>query len=334
MAYADEDIIDVCRRVVVAPANTDGRLVPITRGGSDRSYYRVSVGDKTLIFLRYNPEREENHYHIPIARFLDRIGLRVPAILMHDPQAFVAVMEDVGDADLWSYRSASWDDRRPLYEKTLTMIGRLHLYPPEAFAKEDIAVMKGFDSDLYRWEQDYFREHFLMAVCHIDDKQVHSQVLMEELDRLSARLLDHEKRLIHRDFQSQNVMIFGNEPVFIDFQGMRFGNPLYDLGSLLYDPYVDMTDDERLELLSFYYKIIPDESGWDEFRTMFYEASVQRLMQALGAYGFLGLKRGRTAFLEHIPRGVAHLISALSGIKSLPILYDTVRSCRTIIGRD
>jgi hypothetical protein len=27
----------------------------------------------------------------------------------------------------------------------------------------------------------------------------------------------------------------------------------------------------------------------------------QRLMQALGAYGFLGLVKGKTAFLRHIP---------------------------------
>jgi len=333
MAYTEKEMIDICRRVLGLPDDTAGRLVPITRGGSDRSYYRVLIGGKTLIFLRYNPEREENHYHVPIARFLDRIGIRVPRILMHDPQACVAVMEDAGDADLWSYRQAPWHDRRLLYEKTLSMIGRLHLYPPEAFAKAGIAVMHGFDADLYRWEQDYFRDHFLTAVCRLDEKQVHSQGLAEELSGLSERLLEQEKRLIHRDFQSQNIMIFKGEPVFIDFQGMRFGNPLYDLGSLLYDPYMDMTDEERLDMLSYYYRIMPEKSEWEEFQNRFHEASAQRLMQALGAYGFLGLTRGRTAFLGHIPRGVDHLGSALSKIKSLPVLSDTVCSCRKIVGR-
>ncbi len=333
MAHTDKEMIDICRRVLGAPDDTAGRLVPITRGGSDRSYYRVFIGEEALIFLHYNPEREENHYHVPIARFLDRIGIRVPSILMNDPQTFVAVMEDVGDADLWSCRNAPWDDRCPFYHKALAMIGRLHLYPPETFAKEDVAVMKGFDSDLYRWEQDYFRENFLTAVCRLDEKQVHSPGLSEELDGLSARLLTQDKKLIHRDFQSQNIMIFKGEPVFIDFQGMRFGNPLYDLGSLLYDPYVDMTVDERLDLLSYYYRIIPEKPAWKEFQDSFYEASVQRLMQALGAYGFLGLKRGRTAFLEHIPRGVAHLSAALSKIERLPMLSDTVRSCRQVVGQ-
>jgi len=333
MTYEVDDMIDICRRVLGAPKNAVGRFVPITRGGSDRSYYRVYIGDETLIFLHYNREREENNYHVPIARFLDRIGISVPAVLLHDPRSSIAVMEDLGEADLCSYRHVPWNERRAFYYKTLTMISGLHLYPPEAFAREGVTVMKGFDLDLYRWEQDYFREHFLTAICHLDRKQVHAKGLEEELGLLSARLLRHEKRLIHRDLQSQNIMIFRNEPVLIDFQGMRFGNPLYDLGSLLYDPYVEITDEERLDLLSCYYRMIPQKQAWEEFRSGFYEASAQRLMQALGAYGFLGLTRGRTAFLDHVPQGLSHLFSALSKIKSLPMLSDTVQSCQKIIGR-
>ena len=41
-------------------------------------------------------------------------------------------------------------------------------------------------------------------------------------------------------------------------------------------------------------------------------AGLQRLMQALGAYGFLGHVKGKPAFLEHIPRGVAHLRELLA----------------------
>jgi len=35
-------------------------------------------------------------------------------------------------------------------------------------------------------------------------------------------------------------------------------------------------------------------------------------MQALGAFGFLGHVRGKIDFLAHIPRGVAHLQTALA----------------------
>ncbi len=61
--------------------------------------------------------------------------------------------------------------------------------------------------------------------------------------------------LVHRDLQSQNVMIVNGEPVFIDFQGMRLGSPFYDLGSLLYDPYVEIGEAERVALLKYYYDL-------------------------------------------------------------------------------
>ena len=62
--------------------------------------------------------------------------------------------------------------------------------------------------------------------------------------------------MIHRDFQSQNIMIKNDQPVFIDFQGMSTGNLFYDLGSLICDPYVTFNSDERNELIAFYYRIM------------------------------------------------------------------------------
>jgi len=91
--------------------------------------------------------------------------------------------------------------------------------------------------------------------------------------------------------------------VLIDFQGMRWGSPFYDLGSLLYDPYVFFTAEERLELLSYYYVLSNRALDWKGFRKAFYEASAQRLMQALGAYGFLGMKRGLSDFLGYSSPG-------------------------------
>ena len=66
----------------------------------------------------------------------------------------------------------------------------------------------------------------------------------------------------------------------------------------------------------------------DAFRTRFWEASAQRLMQALGAYGFLGLKKGLAVFFAHIPSGLANLIQASGKCRSLPLLHDLAASCR------
>ena len=58
--------------------------------------------------------------------------------------------------------------------------------------------------------------------------------------------------LVHRDFQSQNIIIRNSYAYLIDFQGMRPGLAEYDLASLLYDPYVDLPEVERSELAGYY----------------------------------------------------------------------------------
>ena len=126
-------------------------------------------------------------------------------------------------------------------------------------------------------------------------------------------------------------MIRDGEPFLIDFQGMRFGSPFYDLGSLLCDPYVNFSESERDELLSFYYGLSKWDLDWATFQNTFWEASTQRLMQALGAYGFLGLKKGFKDFLEHIPAGLRNLHQAATHVASLPRLLELSQTCKKVI---
>lgn len=191
--------------------------------------------------------------------------------------------------------------------------------------------MPRFDPSLYHWERDYFREHFVEGVCELGLDGSFESELERELSGLAERLAGTRPSLVHRDLQSQNVMLREGEPYLVDFQGMRFGSLFYDLGSLLSDPYVELSVSEIDELLSFYYGLARRDSDWPAFRNSFWEASAQRLMQALGAYGFLGLKKGLVAFLDHIPAGLRNLHRATSHVTSLPLLRELCTECQRVI---
>jgi hypothetical protein len=109
---------------------------------------------------------------------------------------------------------------------------------------------------------------------------------------------------------------------------MRPGSYFYDLGSLLYDPYVAIDEQERLELLLYYYDLQVRTCAWDAFQEAFHEASVQRLMQALGAFGFLGRRHNRKDFLAHVPIGLQRLTEAVSRSERLPALQGLLARCR------
>jgi hypothetical protein len=54
-------------------------------------------------------------------------------------------------------------------------------------------------------------------------------------------------------------------------------------------------------------------------------------MQALGAYGFLGLTKRLNNFLKHIPAGLTNLRYAVSRVSSLPHLRDLSLICQRAI---
>jgi len=267
-----------------------------------------------------------------VASFLREAGVRVPVIHGHEPAQRLILMEDLGDVDLYSLRDEPWEARRPLYEKTLEIAAKMHAFFPEQ-VPASLPLMAGYDENLYRWERDYFRENLVRNVCRIHLERQEEDRLEAELAGLADRLMKTKSVLIHRDFQSQNVMIKEEKPVLIDFQGLRPGCLFYDLGSLLYDPYVQFPAGAQDALLRFYYDISKNDCSWDTFRALFRLASAERLMQALGAYGFLGQRRGKPHFLQHIPRALANLVEVTKNSGVLPELHALARRCLDVSGR-
>ena len=54
-----------------------------------------------------------------------------------------------------------------------------------------------------------------------------------------------------------------------------------------------------------------------QFDEIYRLCAAQRLMQALGAYGYLGLVRGRSEFLAHIPVAVGSLREVAAKVPGL-----------------
>lgn len=328
----EETLIAFARQAVGLPESAFIGLSPLGGRGSDRTFFRLTWAPRnSAILIHYDPQRIENAYYGDIATFLREIDVPVPTVMLHNAELCLMVLEDLGNDDLWTMKDKPKRIRTPLYEQTLVVVHRLHSFPVETFPANRVRLMEGFGPPLYRWERDYFMENFVKAICRIDLKPEAAGELETELSDLAGRLALTGPSLVHRDLQSQNVMIRDGEPFLIDFQGMRFGSPYYDLGSLLYDPYVYFSNEERSDLLAFYYHLSERPVPLPVFQEHFYEASVQRLMQALGAYGFLGLTRGLGTFLEHIPAGLRNLQDAASRLTTVPRLLALSKSCQEAI---
>ena len=299
------------------------KITPIEKGGSDRKFYRVRCSaEQTLILVKYNLERQENRHYVEIAKFLETHGICAPKIYFHDSDEGLIWVEDLGENDLFGYRDEGWLVRRAFYESALDEIAKLHRLPESVCVEMRDHLPAEFNEALYSWEQSYFFENCLGRYFKMDEAAI-ARVAASPRLREIAQTLDRRPRvLVHRDFQSQNILIRNRQAYLIDFQGMRPGLAEYDLASLLYDPYVSLDSAERDELIRYYCGRNPNVDAAQTLRL----CAMQRLMQALGAYGFLGLVRGHKHFLQHIPTAVVSLREIVSKIDGLNLLEQQLTS--------
>lgn len=303
----------------------------IVKGGSDRHYYRMAVPEpvagepSTAILMCYTPNRPDNlRFHTATAT-LHRLGVSVPRIYRHDMEKRLMMLEDLGRNDLWSFRQQPWELRKRLYENALREAAQLHKHSIHSLMEEEGWDMEPpFDDALYFWEQDYFVEHFARHFTSLTSAQCNALLHGSFFAGLRAELAALPRCLVHRDFQSQNLMVRPDHRVaMIDYQGLRQGLGCYDVASLLYDPYVALAPYERDTLLQFYH-IEMEVTDKPAFERCFALSAAQRLMQALGAYGNLGRNRQKPEFFAHIPAAVTNLRQVIAREPSLAPLEEVL----------
>ena len=265
----------------------------IQKGASTRTFLRFTdeSTNKKLVACFYDLQKREDSLYTNIAKFLFKQKIAVPQIIKSCARRRVIVMQDGGSTDLLSIAQNNVFQSAYYYGLAIENIRKLHTKVSEAFHKKPFELSQPFNDNLYEWEQTYFKKECLESRFNIFP----TENLQQELNLIKQKLLAQPLVLLHRDFQSQNIMITDREISLIDFQGMRLGCAFYDVASLLFDPYVDIPDDLIDDLLKLYLRATPTQDQLD----IFYISACQRLMQALGAYGFLSIKRKKTEYTQY-----------------------------------
>ncbi len=262
----------------------------VAQGASGRTIIRAYG----VIAIVWTNERADNASFLPAARGLASLGLRVPRIISYweDGEGNGAcLVDDLGKTDLLSYKREGWDVLRERYRACFQSILPFYALRPEWDLQEP------FDESLYRWEQGYFAEHYLGRHCACSLEQQAEFLRQSVCIELSEDLASLPRMPIHRDLQSQNLMMKDDHAWLIDFQGMRMGRYEYDLASLIFDPYMNLSLEQRMDLLSLWEEV----SGVQVDRMLFCACGMQRMMQVLGAFANIGYNQDKSWYIDMIP---------------------------------
>ncbi len=292
------------------------RVSALAGDGSDRKFYRICCGTRSFVGLISPRVRtgttDENDSYLRIGLHLHARSIPVPRIFHADALSGRFLLEDAGDCHLQKHVLAHRKDIARLYRPVIRLLAGLHKRAREGFQPAFC-----FDGHLYspafvyERELEYFRKSFCNGYLGLDIGPEELRPDFENLaEEAGARRTDF---VFHRDFQSRNIMVRLAGLKVIDFQGMRFGPPAYDLASLLMDPYAAIPEDVQDGLLQAYWASAAGflGCGRGEFLRSYRAVRLCRNLQILGAFGFLGIVKGKRQFLRYVPWAWTQLLGHL-----------------------
>ena len=292
-------------------------ILKLAGDGSTRMFERIQPNSsgQTYIFMENHPSndliKKENLAYLKIGKHLFSHGIPVPEMYSYDLDEGLFILEDMGNRHLQEEILNS-ENRIPLYEKVLEILLRIQVMGKEGFNPDWCCQSKTYDASLMREkEAHYFRDSFLANYMKLE---FDAASIEKAFDRIIMMADKSEKTfLLHRDFQSRNIMC--REPggiAILDWQGARLGPLAYDLASLLFDPYSSLSTYERDTLFEAYSKMLEgiNRAAVDSLKFSYNYIAIMRLLQALGAYSNLSSNQGKTYFEKYIP-------PALNSLKEL-----------------
>ena len=328
---ADKPVLTPSQRAFVAAHIADfseekWKVTLAGQAASQRYFLRISDkknADRSFILVVWDGKDEDWPRFCALPSDIAPYGVFLPEIFCSDARHGLVLEEDLGDRTLHRAISETKGDETAVmdaYRRTLDALCAWQSVPAKASASISGRAM---DLETFVWESDYFGRRCVADFCGLEDAlDAEWERERRELAAATARL---PKTIIHRDFQSENIMLTAAGVRFVDFQGARLGPPAYDVASLLYDPYVDFLNPARsgptFRLLLF--SGLPVRSTRHDFLL----CAAQRLMQACGAYGNLSIHKGKTRYRAFLPVALTRLSGVMEQLPEYPAIQKVIDRC-------
>jgi aminoglycoside/choline kinase family phosphotransferase len=329
----DEVLIPFVRPLVGAAPQASGSVQTMVGDASTRRYHRVRIdgGRPPSVVIMELPDEpmKSDEATAPgagppelpflnVQRYLAAGDYPVPRVYRADMQRGLVALEDLGDRTFESMvKDAPASERALYYRAAIAQIVALQRLGDRGSDPGCVAFSRRFDEALLRWELDHFREWYLEAErgVKLDDRD--TRALGAAFDWLARELANAPTALVHRDFQSRNLMVVGDhkparvpELRVIDFQDALLGTRAYDLVALLRDSYVVLSADEVESLVAEFVSQAEVADG-ASFRRLFLLQTLQRKLKDVGRFVFIDRVRKNPSFLRWIPSTVGYLRAAV-----------------------
>lgn len=272
--------------------------IKVVQSGSNREFIILK---KSVILI--DPDFNNLQKYINILSFLKKNNINVPKI-KKKYNNFI-ILQNLGSKSLLNIYLKLKENKKNLnkikskYKLTLKEISKLYRIDIKKKYKELKKIgIRDFNLKVLKWEWQYFVENYAINYKGLNNLKIHKLYLLsEEIINTCYNIIKTYPTLIHRDLQSTNIIFYKNKPYLIDTQGIMISNFLYDLASLLEDPYIKLPYRFKLELLNYFFEINHLLKNCSKYYKYF---KIQRLVQVLGAFSYLSIHKKKSFFIKQL----------------------------------
>jgi len=264
---------------------------------STRRFHRLFVkAGVTRIVMDYGASFAGETDDVRLARIFEQASLPVAKVYEVLPEAGALVLEDLGDGMLKT-------DRQRL--TAVELAADIATRGTDALLRSDRAGGPALDAERFGFEMRFFLENFVGRYLGRPDP---GSRVTDSLLALAGDAASHPRVLCHRDYHSRNIMVRPDGCLaLVDIQDARWGPDTYDLASLLRDAYADLPERLVGELFEVYRRRLPGPPDATALRSRFDLVGAQRMIKALGTFGYQVAVLGRERYRSAIPRTVERL---------------------------
>ncbi|MDR2729242.1 MAG: phosphotransferase [Chitinispirillales bacterium] len=292
------------------------------QAASCRRFFRLSRSGQSYILVEWDSSDEDWPRFLGIESELSSAVPFLPRVYASDPRSGLILEEDLGEVTLKQFCVQNAADISIIEKMYREVIDALRTWQRLDVSTSSVIASRAMDSEMFLWESGYFALHCVDSF--FGKKNLLTPRFEEERIKMANAAAALDKTFIHRDFQSENILIHNGKIRFVDFQGARLGPPHYDTASLLFDPYVNQLDDAAISNILDYYL---GQNNNPAEKTKFYITAAQRLMQALGAYGNLSLNKGKPRYKQFIPSALRRLSKIFEHLPDYPAMAEVIHNC-------
>ncbi|MBK8550316.1 MAG: phosphotransferase [Ignavibacteria bacterium] len=274
---------------------------------SERKIFRINIDGKSLIGI-YNDNIKENLAFIKFTETFIDLGFNVPEIVRVSDDNLFYLEKDLGDTTLFNLITGSpVAQHLSYYKQALTDLVKFQIEAKDKLDYSFCYQTNEFNVEVIESDLGKFSDYYLMTTIEKNFDNEFYRYIIEISENILKRV--RNDFFLYRDFQPRNIMIKDNRLYYIDYQSGRKGPLHYDLASFLYSGSINISEEDRKILMTHYLSELNNYVNVDkeEFIRYYYFFVFLRLLQMLGSYSYLNVKRNDGNVLKKIPKALANM---------------------------